>query len=302
MVCRGDAYEYIQKSSVSCWHSKQSVAPEKVFSGSSWDFSIAPFAEKSNGKREKYKSRDLLSRFRHDPAKGGFMNQTMNSFSCGTVEDSFQAFLVEGAYFTETEEYPIIRPNMISDCIPSNIMPFQKAITYHGDLSNTFICTFSPDKTFERVRRNPKRYVPFFRRTAGLIGFDYSIHTDMPIIKQKAQINDNLSLTYFFGNNGIPVIPNLRCGVDELLPEFFDAIPKGKMVAIGTHGFCKETQEKCEWYCFLEKVIGVLAPPSIIVYGSLNGKMFDSLKAHTNFVFFDPWITQRRKEAKKHVN
>lgn len=213
------------------------------------------------------------------------------------VEDAFQAFLVENAEFTPSEEYPIIRQSMVSKKIPTKIMPFSKAIAYRGDLSDTFICTFSPDGTFERIRRNPKRYVSFFKRTAGIIGFDFSIHSDMPIIKQKSQINDNLSLTYFFGSNGIPVIPNLRCGIDELIPEYFAAIPKRSLVAIGTHGFCKERREKFEWYCFIEKIIDILEPTAIIVYGTLNGAIFDSLKEAASFVFFDSWITERYKEA-----
>ena len=218
------------------------------------------------------------------------------------VEDSFRAFLVRGADFTHKEEYPIIPSRMISKVPPKRIMPFSKAITFQGDLTDTFICSFSPDKTFERIRRCPRKYVRFLKRTAGLIGFDFSIHSDMPIVLQKAQMYDNLSLTYFFGANGIPIIPNLRCGDDELLPEFLEAIPKRTIVAVGTHGFCKETREKSEWYCFLKTIINTLEPSCIIVYGPLNGKMFDELKEKTQFVFFDPWITQRYKEEKKNVH
>ena len=218
------------------------------------------------------------------------------------VKDSFQAFLVEGAHFTENEEYPIIREDMVSRDIPKKIIPFSKAICYRGDLSDAFICTYSPDETFERIRQHPKQYLTFFKRTAGLIGFDFSIHTDMPIVKQKSQINDNLSLTYFYGNNGIPVIPNIRCGVDELLPEFLSAIPKHNLIAVGTHGFCKETQQKFEWYCFLETIIKELEPKSIIVYGSLPGTLFDELKGKADFHFYDPWIKQRYKEVKRNVN
>ena len=217
------------------------------------------------------------------------------------VDDSFQAFRVKGAHFTEKEEYPVIPEAMIAKAPPKKIMPFSKAISFQGDLSDTFICTFSPDKTFERIRRDPKRYVHFFKRSAGIIGFDFSIHSDMPLILQKSQIYDNLSLTYFYGINGIPVIPNLRCGDDELLPEYLDAIPAKSMIAIGTHGFCKEMREKYEWYCYLEKIISRLHPPVIVVYGSLNGKIFDDFKDQTNFVFYDPWINQRRREVKKNV-
>ena len=220
----------------------------------------------------------------------------------GVVEDSFQAFLVDGAEFTSREQYPKLRADMIPQIVPKKIMPFEKAIHYQGDLSDTYICMFCPDRTFERVRRNPRRYVAFFRRTAGIIGFDYSVHTDMPLIKQKQQINDNLSLTYYYGNQMIHAIPNLRCGVDELLPEFLEAIPKHSIIAIGTHGFCKTISEKCEWRCFLETVIETLEPSTIVVYGSLQGKMFDELKERVRFVFYEPWIGSRYKEVKQSGN
>ena len=112
----------------------------------------------------------------------------------GVVPDSFQAFLIEGAELTSKEQYPKLRSDMIPSSLPKKILPFNKAINFQGDLSDTYICTFSPDASFERIRRNPRKYINFFTRTAGIIGFDYSIHTDMPLIKQKQQINDNLSL------------------------------------------------------------------------------------------------------------
>ena len=218
------------------------------------------------------------------------------------VPDSFQAFLVSGAHFTAQEEYPIIPADFVAACVPKKIMPFSKAITYRGDLRDTFIAFYSPDETFERVRRAPKRYTSFFQRTAGIIGPDYSVHSDMPVIKQKAQINDNLSLTYYYGSQGIPVIPNLRCGIDELLPEFLSAIPHNSIVAIGTHGFLHQKQEQCEWYCFIEQFCKALEPSKIVVYGSLYGKMFDGLKEKYAFYFYDPWISQRAKEVSAYGN
>jgi len=211
------------------------------------------------------------------------------------VEDSFQAFLVEGASFTQKEEYPIIENQMIPEVPPKKIMPFDKALNYRGDLSDVYVCTYARDCTFERVRKNPKKYLHFFKRCAGLIGFDFSIHSDMPIIKQKAQMNDNLSLTYYFGKQGIKVIPNLRYGIDKLADEFLSTIPKHTLVAIGTHGFIKETYQKAEWYCFLEKVINTLEPKGIIVYGKLSGKIFDNFHNDCKIYYYEPWIYSNRR-------
>ena len=213
------------------------------------------------------------------------------------VADSFQAFLCKGAHFTPVEEYPILRKDMISTMLPKKILPFNKAITYRGDLHDTFICTYAPDASFERVRRNPKAYVDFFKRTAGIIGFDFSIHSDMQVVKQKAQINDNLSLTYYYGDCGVPVIPNLRCGIDELYPEYIQAIPKQSLVAVGTNGFIKTAPEKSEWFCFLEDVVNDLEPSAIVVYGGLTGKIFDPLKQKARFVLYDSWISQLKERV-----
>ena len=203
---------------------------------------------------------------------------------------------MEGASFTENEEYPIIEDWMISNIPPKKIMPFDKALNYHGDLSDVYVCTYARDCTFERVRRNPKKYLSFFKRCAGIIGFDYSIHSDMQIVKQKAQMNDNLSLTYYFGKQKNKVIPNIRYGIDELADEFLAAIPKHSLIAIGTHGFIKEIPQKAEWYCFLEHIINVLEPSGIVVYGKLSGKIFEEFESKCKFYYYEPWIYSNQKK------
>lgn len=216
------------------------------------------------------------------------------------VEDSFQAFLVEGASFTKEEEYPVLESWMIPKTPPKKIMPFDKALNYKGDLSEVFVCTYARDPSFERIRRYPRRYVDFFNKCAGLIGFDFSVHSDMPIIKQKSQINDNLSLTFFYGKEGNKVIPNIRYGCDETSQEFLNAIPKHALIAIGTHGFIKTIPQKAEWRCFLEKVIKELEPTGIIVYGHLDGTLLEGMKEKCRFYFYEPWINEDRKRRCEH--
>lgn len=218
------------------------------------------------------------------------------------VDDSFQSFLVDGAEFTKIEEYPIIRENMVPSKVPEKLMHFSKAITYQGDLSKTVIYFFSPDATFERVRRNPKKYLNFFKRTAGIIGFDFSVHSDMPIIKQKSQMNDNLSLSFYFGNNGIPLYPAPRGGSDCTVDEYLSAFPKHTLITVGVHGFIKEKQEKSEWYYWLNKLIDTLEPTGIIVVGHLSSHIFDDLKEKVPFYFYDSFIEERSKEVNENGN
>lgn len=228
-------------------------------------------------------------------------NNTQN-YSDDCVEDAFQAFLVKDAKFTENEEYPIIKAEMVPKLLPKKIMHFSKAITFKGDLSETVIYFFSPDKTFERVRRNPKRYIYFFRKTGGLIGFDFSVHTDMPLIKQKAQLYDNLALTYFFASQGIPVYPSIRFESDVTVDEYLRAFPHKTLLAIGVHGFIQRLDQKYETYFDLNKIIEKLQPTGLIIVGHLSNKMFDQLKTKVPFYFYDAFIEERRNGDKHYGN
>ena len=175
------------------------------------------------------------------------------------------------------------------------VLPFDKALNYQGDLSDIYVCTYARDCTFERVRQHPRKYLYFFKRCAGIIGFDFSVHSDMPLVKQKAQMNDNLCLTYFYGKEGSVIIPNVRYGADETADDYLSAIPKHSLIAIGVHGFIKEKSQMAEWYCFLEKVLDVLDPSGVIVYGNLTSHIFDEFKNKYKFYFYEPWIKTDRK-------
>jgi len=48
----------------------------------------------------------------------------------GVIEDSFQAFLVDGANFTKEEEYPIQEEWMVPNYPPVKVMPFFKAFIF----------------------------------------------------------------------------------------------------------------------------------------------------------------------------
>lgn len=237
--------------------------------------------------------------YRQDGEKG---ETIMYKDKDGIVEDSFQAFLVDGANFTKEEEYPIQKDWMVPQNPPIKVMPFSKAITYQGNLSEYFIYFYSPDSTFERVRRNPKKYLHFFKRCKGIIGFDFSVHTDMPLVKQKAQLNDNLSLSFFFANNGVPLFPNCRGGSDSINDEYLRAFPQHTYIALGVHGFIQLKEQKHEWRVWIAKIIEKLEPKGFIVIGHLPKDIIDDYKDLVEFHLFDSFIDERNKEVKYHVN
>ena len=215
------------------------------------------------------------------------------------VTDSFKAFLIENAELTDIEGYPKIRENMISTFLPSNIITFKESLKVPKDKrKDYYVCTYAPDKTFMRVLNNPQRYIEYFQQFAGIIGFDFSVHSDMPPVVQKQQMNNNLSLTYFYGNNSIKTIPNIRTGSNYISQEFYDALPKHTLVAVGTHGFIKNNTQKYEWYYCLREIIEKLNPSGIVVYGTLRGKLFDRIKEMVPVYQYDSWADKKYKKEK----
>ena len=212
------------------------------------------------------------------------------------VKDVFGAYLASDAEYTPLNQYPIIPPSFVYSDFPKKILPLDKALNSKEDLSDTFICTYENDDGFKRVRRNPSSYINFFKKTAGIIGFDISIHSDMPLWKQCAFIGENLELTYYYGKHGIPIIPNIRYGIDETALDFFKAIPLHSTLAIGTHGFIKFKYQKAEWFVCIEKIINELKPQRLVVYGSLNGKLFCKFFDMTQIKTFKAWFSQHMEE------
>ena len=123
----------------------------------------------------------------------------------------------------------------------------------------------------------------------------------MPIVKQKSQLNDNLSLSYFYAQNGIPLIPNARGGVDSINDEYLNAFPKHTYIALGVHGFVQLKEQQHEWRLWILKLIKRLEPKGFIIIGHLPQNIIDDYKGSTEFYLFDSFMDERNKELRSHA-
>lgn len=218
------------------------------------------------------------------------------------VKDNFQAFLVEDAKFVSQEEYPLLEEWMISEEPPNKIIPFNK-IKEVKNIEEYYICFYCRDEDFKKVKINPRQYVDMFRRSKGIIGLDFSVHTDMPLIKQKSQLNDNLSLTYFFGKSGVSIIPNIRYGSEKTKKDYLKSVPKGSMIAFGTYGFIKTIKEQNVWFDVILDVIRIIEPKSVIIYGSLPQDLRNWFRLHdVDLHIYPSYMDTRMKEVKLNGN
>jgi hypothetical protein len=180
-------------------------------------------------------------------------------------DDYFQAYLVEGAYYTEGWEFPILQP-----CheIPEDLIAFSK--TKDEKNFNQFVHFYEKDRKILPFGRNPRSYFPRLSQFKGVIGCDISASRDMPFSQQIGQIFWNRALTFWLQNHGIPVVPNIRYGDERSYPIYFDGIPQNSVISIGTHGCIRKKDDISYHIKGVLETIKQLKPEAILFYGAVN--------------------------------
>ena len=141
------------------------------------------------------------------------------------------------------------------------------------DPSNTGMCFYCPDPASQLILGNPKAYVEKLRTYGAVVGLDPSPYDNMALTVQKSQIYLNLATTYYYGKQGIKVIPNVRIGSRETL-SCLDAFPKHSLIAIGTHGFTHRKDNRTIFAEQIKIVVDRLEPIGICVYGPASDELF----------------------------
>ncbi len=188
------------------------------------------------------------------------------------LRDVYLAYLITNARRTNTDEYPIIEAWMVATEPPKEIIQWDR----RKDAINpkeTGISFYCNDVGFQPILGNPKNYVEKLKQYQCLIGLDASPYDNMPIVVQKSQIFLNLACTYYFGSQGIKIIPNVRLGDYRTLSSL-EAYPKHTLIAIGTNGFVKRLDNRNLFAEQVQKIVDELEPTGICVYGSDLDEIF----------------------------
>lgn len=185
-------------------------------------------------------------------------------------KDVFNAFLVAVAYYAGAFEFPVIQPTY---WLPNKLISFSKAISCKD--YNQWVHFFEEDYQFERVWRNPKRYLDILRRYNGVILPDFSLYRDMPYVMQLWNIYRSRAIGFWLQTHGIKVIVNIRYADKRTYRCCCDGISKNSVIAIGTYGTIKRTEDRKIFCEGLEAVAKKLKPSAIVVYGSAPKEIFD---------------------------
>ncbi len=193
------------------------------------------------------------------------------------VRDVFLAYLIEGARRTEPDGFPVIEGWMVAEEPPKEIIQWDRRRDVI-DPSETSVCFYCRDEGFTPILGNPKAYVDKLGAYQSVVGIDPSPYDNMPLVVQKSQIYLNLAITYYFGMNGIKIIPNVRLGDDRTL-SCLDAFPKHALIAVGTHGFTHRRDNRDVFIRQIKAVVDSLEPKGICVYGPASDEIFGYVRS-----------------------
>ena len=207
-------------------------------------------------------------------------------------KDVFHAYLTKNASYAGEEEIPCIKTSKL---LPEKVISFSKALTSSD--YDSWIHFYEHDYKFERLWKNPQKYLPIIKKFRGIITPDFSLYYDMPLVMQKWNTYRGKSLAHWLQENGVEVIPNVRWGDERTYALSTLGVEKNKTIAVGTHGCIKTVEEKRMFIRGLDYVVMELNPENIIVYGRMPDKIFCIAKMYgINLVQFESEFAASHKK------
>ncbi len=203
-------------------------------------------------------------------------------------KDMWNAFMVEGAEFAIGSDIPVCPCSAIE--IPSGLISYDDAKHIHKIKSKTdpdyrvdaFVHFYIDDQKFDGPRSSvwlyPNKALEVLRHFTGVITTDFSTNADFPDPIKRYNTYRMRAFGFWLGSQGISVINNVRWGTEETWDYCFDGIPYKSIVSIGTVASgINKLENRPDFEAGLFKMVEVLNPHTIVVYGSANYDCFKKI-------------------------
>ena len=159
-------------------------------------------------------------------------------------------------------EMPIISKD---NYIPERLIGFNEALT--SKTNNACVHFFLDDYQFERIWREPRRYVDALKRFSGVCSPDFSLYVDMPTPLQIYNTYRSRLVGQYLQSQGLRVIPTISWATEDSFKYCFKGIPKGSIVAISTLGVKNNPKALGIWQAGKKELINQVEPSVILIYG-----------------------------------
>ena len=197
--------------------------------------------------------------------------------------------LIFGAELSEFG-FPILPAVNVS---PTDTIDFRESLSRTlSNYANKSVNFYLHDEKFESVWNSPDRYIDHFRAFDCILGLDYSIDTQMPLVMQMWNKYRNHALDYYFSHSGIRVIPNINILPEQCWPWCWQGLPEQSTLCCSTNGRVKSKAARLEFCrCFAE-MERQLNPFRVI----LVGHEIPELQPQSEIIYLKS-RNQRMKEA-----
>lgn len=205
------------------------------------------------------------------------------------IDDGFASYLVEGATFVGKYQIPKL-PKHDNFIIPNDMIPFEKRNRVKD--KSVAVNFYMHDNAFKQVLTTTKRYLAELSQFQSVISPDCSLYRDMPLCLQIVNTYMNRAVAYYLQKNGIYVIPNVRWGDERSFEFCFDGVPTNDIVSVSTHGCIRSDENKYYFRLGLERMIKVLKPKIVLVYGAMPSEVFDEFVTFAKFIHYESYISK----------
>lgn len=175
----------------------------------------------------------------------------------------------EKAVFPGVGKYdmPVIKPVTDIDIRSLEWIPFDYAMQ-SKDRGGKGIHFYRSDYLFERVWRNPDRYIPFLQQFGAVLSPDFSMYRDHPLSVQIWNMYRRHWLAAYWQMHDIKVIPTIEWVTPESYEWCFDGEPQNSIVSISSCGCMNERLAKQYFSQGCKEAVERLKPTQILWYGN----------------------------------
>ena len=244
------------------------IADNKVSEFSEWDFGKLDLElEDIDLDMEDFGS-EFVTQLEHEEFQEKTQKRVENILNLG-----YEMFASENKYDIPEIE-PVENIGEIKEWIPFNYVlsdkdPTGKAVHFYID-----------DYQFERLWKNPDKYVEKLKKYVVVTSPDFSPYGNMPLATQIFNHYRKHWVAKYLQEKGVTIIPTIRASTDERSLEFYlQGEPKGGIVTISSMW----TNDEKNLQYFLKEyntMYDTLKPTKIYLYG----KMIDGLRGNIEII------------------
>lgn len=180
-------------------------------------------------------------------------------------KDTFNERLLKGLTLTRPYDIPLLEP---CQATPSKLVAFSEAMGADRQDADSWVHFYEDDFKFERFWNKPEETLERLDGFAGLIGPDFSLYENMPVVQKIHNTYRNQLLSAWAQRCGVQVIANVRLSGPDSVPYSLAGIPAHSTIAFGLHGCLKKVENRQQAVQEIVLACDRLLPSNVLIYGS----------------------------------